>query len=124
LVPHLALKDCARAIDFYKQAFGAKESLRIAMPNGKIIHADLTIGDSHFFVMDEPPGVVGAGGRPRPHVVARARRDLRTRYQGARAGEDAAARQVLGGIVTDSSSIRSGIRGRSQSTSKTCPPKR
>src|SRR5258708_36457297 len=56
LVPHLALKDCAKAIEFYKQAFGAKENFRMPMPDGKIIHADLTIGDSHFFVMDEPPG--------------------------------------------------------------------
>jgi uncharacterized glyoxalase superfamily protein PhnB len=28
---------------------------RMPMPDGTIIHADLTIGDSHFFVMDEPP---------------------------------------------------------------------
>jgi uncharacterized glyoxalase superfamily protein PhnB len=56
LVPHLALKDCAKAIEFYKKAFGAKENFRMPMPDGKIIHADLTIGDSHFFVMDEPPG--------------------------------------------------------------------
>jgi uncharacterized glyoxalase superfamily protein PhnB len=56
LVPHLAVKDCARAIEFYKLAFGAKEDFRLPMPDGKIIHADLTIGDSHFFVMDEPPG--------------------------------------------------------------------
>ena len=56
LVSHLALKDCAKAIEFYKQVFGAKENLRLPMPDGKIIHADLTIGDSHLFVMDDPPG--------------------------------------------------------------------
>jgi PhnB protein len=56
LVPHLALKDCAKAIEFYKQAFGARENFRLPMSDGTIIHADLTIGDSHFFVMDEPPG--------------------------------------------------------------------
>lgn len=56
LTPHLMLNNCARAIEFYKQAFGAKENYRMAMPDGKIIHADLTIGDSHLFLMDEPPG--------------------------------------------------------------------
>jgi uncharacterized glyoxalase superfamily protein PhnB len=56
LVPHLAVKDCAKAIEFYKHAFGAKETFRLAMPDGKIIHADLIIGDSHLYVMDEPPG--------------------------------------------------------------------
>jgi uncharacterized glyoxalase superfamily protein PhnB len=56
LVPHLALKDCAKAIEFYKAAFGARENSRLSMPDGKIIHADLTIGDSHVFLMDEPPG--------------------------------------------------------------------
>src|SRR5437868_1727681 len=56
LVPHLALRDCAKAIEFYKQAFGAREHHRMPMPDGKIIHADLSIGDSHLFVMDEPPG--------------------------------------------------------------------
>ncbi len=62
LVPHLALKDCAKAIEFYKQAFGAKENNRMAMPDGRIIHADLTIGDSHLYVMDEPPGAASTAG--------------------------------------------------------------
>lgn len=61
LVPHLGLKDCAKAIEFYKQAFGAKENFRMPMPDGKIIHADLTIGDSHLFLMDEPDGSTPAG---------------------------------------------------------------
>jgi PhnB protein len=56
LVPHLFLKDCVKAIEFYKQAFAARKNFRLPMPDGKIIHADLTIGDSHLFVMDVPPG--------------------------------------------------------------------
>src|SRR5260370_41601918 len=56
LVPHLALKDCAKALEFYKKVFGAKENFRMPMPDGKIIHADLTIGDSTLFVMDQPSG--------------------------------------------------------------------
>lgn len=56
LVPHLAVDGCAKAIEFYKQAFGAKENYRLPMPDGKVIHADLTIGDSHLFVMDDTSG--------------------------------------------------------------------
>ena len=54
--PMLSVRHGAKAIEFYKQVFGAKENLRLPMPDGKIIHADLTIGDSHLFVMDDPPG--------------------------------------------------------------------
>ena len=56
LVPHLALSDCAKAIEFYKQAFGARENTACPCRTEKIIHADLTIGDSHLYVMDPPPG--------------------------------------------------------------------
>jgi uncharacterized glyoxalase superfamily protein PhnB len=56
VTPHLVCAGAADAIEFYKKAFGAKENFRMPMPDGKIIHADLTIGDSHVFVMDEPPG--------------------------------------------------------------------
>jgi PhnB protein len=35
--------DCAKAIDFYKQAFGAKEVMRMPGPGGKIIHAEIQV---------------------------------------------------------------------------------
>jgi PhnB protein len=44
--PYLTVQDLARAIDFYKQVFGAKELMRINGPDGKIGHAELKIGDS------------------------------------------------------------------------------
>lgn len=56
LTPHLVVKGASRAIDFYKMAFGAQEIRRSPGPDGKtIMHADLKIGDSHLFLVDEFP---------------------------------------------------------------------
>jgi PhnB protein len=55
--PSLTCKDAARAIDFYKSVFGATEIMRMPGPEGKIMHAELRIGDSVIFVSDEFPGM-------------------------------------------------------------------
>jgi PhnB protein len=53
LTPNLILRDCSRAIEFYKQALGAKELSRAIAPNGKSVwHASLQIGDSLIFLND------------------------------------------------------------------------
>ncbi len=52
---HLVVRDAAKAIDFYKQAFGAQELMRMKGPDGKIGHAELKIGDSIIFLADEFP---------------------------------------------------------------------
>ena len=58
LTPHLVVKGASEAIDFYKNAFGAQEIARMPGPDGKsIIHADLKIGDSHLFLVDEIPAM-------------------------------------------------------------------
>jgi uncharacterized glyoxalase superfamily protein PhnB len=61
LTPHIVVRGAAQAIEFYKKAFGAVEIRRSAMPDGKLIHADLKIGDSHLLLVDELPamGVYG-----------------------------------------------------------------
>lgn len=46
LTPYLGVKEAAKAIDFYKKAFGAIEVMRLGMPDGSIGHAELRIGDS------------------------------------------------------------------------------
>src|ERR1043166_5601908 len=51
--PYLTLNDAAKAIDFYKKAFGATEIMRMQGPNGKIGHAELKIGDSMIMLADE-----------------------------------------------------------------------
>ena len=56
ITPYLNVKDGARAIDFYKKAFGAKELMRMMTPDGKALaHAELEIGDSKLMLADEIP---------------------------------------------------------------------
>ncbi len=65
VTPNLVLRDCAKAIDFYKKALGAQEVLRMPSPDGKSIwHAHLKIGDSDVFMNDEMPGM----GRSAPNA--------------------------------------------------------
>lgn len=61
VTPHLVCADAAAALDFYKQAFGAVELGRMAGPDGKLMHAELRIGDSRIMLADEFPeyGSVG-----------------------------------------------------------------
>lgn len=66
--PYLVVNDAAEALDFYKRAFGAKETMRIER-NGKIGHAQMRIGNSRLMISDEHPttGVLGPqafGGSP------------------------------------------------------------
>lgn len=53
--PYLAIRDAAKAIEFYKQAFGAQERYRMPGPDGKLMHAELQIGDSTVMLSDEFP---------------------------------------------------------------------
>ena len=55
VTPYLIVNDAVRAIDFYKQAFGATELFRMQKPDGKIGHAELKIGDSPIMLADEHP---------------------------------------------------------------------
>ena len=53
--PYLCVSDAARAIEFYKEAFGATERMRMEAPGGKIGHAEILIGDSIIMLADEHP---------------------------------------------------------------------
>ena len=55
LAPYLVVKDAARALDFYVRALGAAEVERMTMPDGRIGHAELRIGDSVVMLADEFP---------------------------------------------------------------------
>src|ERR1039458_4888417 len=65
ITPNLVCRNAVHAIDFYKTAFGATEIRRTSGPEGKIMHAELKIGDSTFFVNDSmsktPPAGPAAG---------------------------------------------------------------
>ena len=53
--PYLVITDAGKAIEFYKVAFGATESMRLATPDGKVMHAEIKIGDSPIMLCDECP---------------------------------------------------------------------
>ena len=53
VTPYLVIKGAAKAIDYYKNVFGATEVMRMPGPDGRIGHAELKIGDSHIMLADE-----------------------------------------------------------------------
>jgi len=55
VTPYFIVHDAAGAIEFYKQAFGAKELVRLADPSGKVVHAEIRIGNSSLMLADEFP---------------------------------------------------------------------
>ena len=63
ITPYLIIDGAARAIEFYKQAFGATEHFRMANSDGRIGHAELRIGDSSIMLADEHPGMNAHGPR-------------------------------------------------------------
>jgi PhnB protein len=67
VTPQLTLDNAAQAIDWYKKALGAEEVSRAVGPDGKIMHADLRIGNSHIMLNDAIMGGKGPkaiGGSP------------------------------------------------------------
>src|SRR5438876_476864 len=69
VTPYLIVQDAAKALDFYKKAFGATEVCRMPGPGGKIMHAEVKIGDSPVMLADEFPemdarGPQALGGTP------------------------------------------------------------
>jgi PhnB protein len=70
VTPHLAIEGAAAAIEFYKDVFGATERMRMAMPDGTVVHAEVEIGDS-VVMIGEPsfpttlePSPKSLGGSP------------------------------------------------------------
>jgi len=55
VTPYLFVRSAASAIDFYKSVFGATEIMRMPGSNGKIMHAEIRIGDSIVMLADENP---------------------------------------------------------------------
>jgi PhnB protein len=55
ITPYLVVKGAAKAIDFYKKAFGATERFRMPGPDGRVGHAELQFGDSVIMLADECP---------------------------------------------------------------------
>ena len=55
ITPYLIVRNAAAAIDFYKKALNAVELMRFPGPGGKIMHAEVKIGDSPVMLADEMP---------------------------------------------------------------------
>ena len=55
VTPYLIVNRAAEALEFYKNAFGAREKVRMPAPNGRIGHAEIVIGSSHLMLADEHP---------------------------------------------------------------------
>ena len=66
LTPYITCRDAAAAIDFYKNVLGATELVRMPGPDGRVMHAELQIGDSRLMLNDEFPGMAAA---PSPTAV-------------------------------------------------------
>jgi PhnB protein len=69
VTPYIIVKDAPAAIDFYKRAFGAEETMRLTDPTGRIGHAELKIGGASIMLADEHPefgavSPVSLGGTP------------------------------------------------------------
>ena len=62
ITPSIVCKGAAKAIEFYKEVFRAKEISRMTGPGGSIGHAELQIGDSRLMLSDEFPGMAEAPG--------------------------------------------------------------
>ncbi|MBL8076716.1 MAG: VOC family protein [Anaerolineales bacterium] len=60
--PYLFVRDCAGAIEFYRNALGATEKLRMSLPDGKVGHAEIILGDSVIMLAEEAP----SNGFPSP----------------------------------------------------------
>lgn len=74
VTPYLYERDAAAAIDFYKNVFGAVEILRMPGPGGKVMHAEINIGDSRVMLADENPqmnalGPLSVGGSSASYYV-------------------------------------------------------
>lgn len=63
IIAHLVVDDCAKAIDFYKKAFGAEEVCRMPAPDGRLMHAEIKIGSTTVFLADDFPEYCGGKAR-------------------------------------------------------------
>jgi len=130
VTPYLIIRGAARALDFYKKAFGATELMRFPAPGGKIGHAEMKIGDSVVMMADESPEM----GHNSPQTLDGT--PVSMMFYVADVDAQFAKALAAGGVVkqplkdqfygdrSGRSWIRSAISGRSRPTSRTYPRRR
>ena len=64
ITPYLIINGAAAALEFYKNAFGAKEKVRMPAPGGRIGHAEIMVGTSHVMLADENPEMGARAPQP------------------------------------------------------------
>jgi PhnB protein len=60
VTPYISVKGAAQALDFYQRAFDAQVLVRMDMPDGRVGHAEIKIGDSFVMLADEMPEMADA----------------------------------------------------------------
>lgn len=65
LIPHITCRNASEAVEFYKKAFGGEAPCVITTPEGKVMHAAVSIDGATFYVVDEFPEHGGKG----PHML-------------------------------------------------------
>ncbi len=109
LTPYLGLDDCAAAIAFYRQAFGAEEiGLRFTDSDGRIGHAEISIGGAVLFVADEYPEV----GASSPKSLGGSHAALHLKVADAQATGQrlvAAGAEVLNAVAEQADGERRGV---------------
>ncbi len=68
-IPYLSCRDAAAALEFYRNAFGASELMRMVQPDGRVGHAEILVGSGRIMIADEFPemnflGPHSLGGSP------------------------------------------------------------
>ncbi|CAN5466651.1 hypothetical protein BH20ACT18_BH20ACT18_13990 [soil metagenome] len=125
VTPYLCVEGATAAIEFYSGVFGAGERMRMDGPDGKIGHAELTIGDSLIMLSDEYPEMNALGPKAigvTPVTISiyveEWTRPSNVRY--GPAGQPCApSRTSSTAIVRVSSRTRSGTGGASRRASRT-----
>ena len=72
VIPHLDVEGAAAALDFYKKAFDAVETMRLPAEDGKrLMHASITIGEGMVMLHDSFPEYAEMGGTANPRVLGK-----------------------------------------------------
>jgi PhnB protein len=61
ITPYITVRGAVKALEFYKQAFGATEIMRFTAPDGSIAHAEIEVGNSRVMLGDEMPAFGNRG---------------------------------------------------------------
>jgi len=69
VTPHLIMDNAARAIDWYKKAFGAEELMRHPTDDGRLMHASLKINGGYLMLHDDFPEHMGGPSQPAASFV-------------------------------------------------------